>query len=375
MATVFVDNTFNGELLDNTTYVMTTNMTRSTEFTLASGNTGAGIHWNGNLFKVTVTKQDWTGLFPAAPAPINVWNLSIDTTTGTLVHLAGWIFSGISVGSATNCYSTGDIGDNNANTNCGGIFGAGSSGTATNCYSTGAIGVYGGGIFGNNSSGTATNCYSTGAIDLLAGGIFGAIASGTAKNCYSTGFTGAMNSGPIFGDNSSAIDISSGGSIGWNDASANTYLTGTPNAQGLGAVWNSSAPNTPYTLNPSAACFFGHAPVLTPRGYRRINSIRVGDKVTTPTGEDVVIQIYERSTVAGPENNPYTIPVGTFGALETLLISPRHCIAINGAMVEACNSGLKQATYHGTLTYYNLELKAHSNMIVAGVEVESYVTR
>jgi hypothetical protein len=345
-----VDNTFNGELLDNTTYVMTTNMTRSTEFTLASGNTGAGIHWNGNLFKVTVTKQDWTGLFPAAPAPINVWNLSIDTTTGTLVHLAGWIFSGISVGSATNCYSTGDIGDNNANTNCGGIF-------------------------GNNSSGTATNCYSTGAIDLLAGGIFGAIASGTAKNCYSTGFTGAMNSGPIFGDNSSAIDISSGGSIGWNDASANTYLTGTPNAQGLGAVWNSSAPNTPYTLNPSAACFFGHAPVLTPRGYRRINSIRVGDKVTTPTGEDVVIQIYERSTVAGPENNPYTIPVGTFGALETLLISPRHCIAINGAMVEACNSGLKQATYHGTLTYYNLELKAHSNMIVAGVEVESYVTR
>jgi hypothetical protein len=365
MATVIVDNSFNGVLSDNTTYVMTTNITRSTEFTLAPGSSGTGIIWDGNVFTITVTKPNWLGLFPA---PVNVWNLGI-LSTDTLNAAAGWFFRSTIGGSAINCYSTGGI------ANGGGIFGSASSGTATNCYSTGATFNGGGGIFGVSGTGTATNCYSTGAIGLASGGIFGAAATGTANNCYSTGFTGATSSGPIFGISSTGTNISSGGSTGWNDASANTYLTGTPNAQGLGAVWNSSAPNTPYTLNPAAACFFDHAPVLTPCGYRRINSIRVGDKVTTPTGEDVVIQIYKRSTVAGPENNPYTIPVGTFGALETLLISPRHCIAINGAMVEARNSGLKQATYHGTLTYYNLELKAHSNMIVAGVEVESYVTR
>jgi hypothetical protein len=40
-------------------------------------------------------------------------------------------------------------------------------------------------------------------------------------------------------------------------------------------------------------------------------------------------------------------------------------------MIEARDLGLKQDTLKGTIVYYNLGLSCRSNMIVAGVEVES----
>jgi len=123
------------------------------------------------------------------------------------------------------------------------------------------------------------------------------------------------------------------------------------------------------------SCFFKNAPVKTPSGYRRIDSLRVGDKVTTPTGVDVITRVYKRMGRAGSENNPYRVPTGTFGALEDLYISPRHSIAVDGKMVEAQKAGLEQVSYKGVLTYYNLELAGQSNMFLAGVEVESYVLR
>jgi len=59
-----VDNTFNGNLVDYTTYSLSENIIRTTEFTLAPGNTGIGIIWIGNGFTVTVNKARWFGLFP-----------------------------------------------------------------------------------------------------------------------------------------------------------------------------------------------------------------------------------------------------------------------------------------------------------------------
>jgi len=124
------------------------------------------------------------------------------------------------------------------------------------------------------------------------------------------------------------------------------------------------------------SCFLGEAPVLTPSGYRRIDSIRVGDKVTTPTGyTDVVTRVYKRLGIPDPSINPYRIPAGTFGATEDLLISPRHSIAVKGKMITAENCGLKQVSPTGVFTYYNLGLASNSMMIMAGVEVESYVLR
>jgi len=370
MPTVNVDGTFNGVLVDNTTYVMTTNITRTAEFTLDTGSSGTGIIWDGNGRKISATpgpSTPWLGLFPCQ---VNVWNLGIVSTSTSEID-AGWFFQSGIGGSATNCYSTGESGADG-----GGIFGFNSSGTATNCYSTGRIGGGGGGICGNGCSGTATNCYSTGDIDVDGGGILGSQSTGSATNCYATGALGLRSGGIVGAGSTGSTVVNSGHSTGWNDTDATTYLTGDPvTIPGSGPIWVSSATDTPFTFNPTTACFFGDAPVLTPSGYRRIDSLTIGDTVTTPTGEDVITQIYKRSTVAGPNDNPYSIPAGTFSAIEPLLISPRHCIAVNGEMVEARNSCLEQVAREGILTYYNLGLEAHSHMIVAGVEVESYVTR
>ena len=371
MSTEYVFSNFGGVLYDNTTYIMVESISRSAEFTLAPDNNGTGIIWDGAGFTITATPPllPWLGVFPCTA---NVWNLGI-VSGDTAAANAGWFFQSGIGGSATNCYSTGTIGDNG-----GGIFGGGSSGIATNCYSSGIVGIGGGGIFGSGSGGTATNCFSSGNyIGDYGGGIFGSVCSGIATNCYSIGTLGLNGAGGIFGAGSTGQSINSDNTpLGWADTAARIYLTGTPSTSpGTGPIWVSSGLNNPFTLNPTTACFFGDAPVLTPSGYRRIDSLRVGDIVTTLTGEDIITRIYMRSTPAGPNDNPYRIPAGTFGAVKPLLISPRHCIAVKGAMVEARKSGLKQAAKEGVLTYYNLELKRHSTMIVAGVEVESYVSR
>jgi hypothetical protein len=117
-------------------------------------------------------------------------------------------------------------------------------------------------------------------------------------------------------------------------------------------------------------CFFGDAPVKTPSGYRRIDSLKVGDRVSTPTGSAVIEVIHCKNYAAGPSANPYVIPKGRFGATQELLISPRHRVSVGGQMVEARYLGLKQKEV-GTLTYYNLGLEGWADMIVAGVLVES----
>lgn len=120
-------------------------------------------------------------------------------------------------------------------------------------------------------------------------------------------------------------------------------------------------------------CFLGNAPVLTPAGYRRMDSLREGDLVQTPAGETVAIQrVSVTECEAGPATNPYVIPKGRYGAVRNLEISPNHKVAVGGGkMVEARHLGLEQKEREGTLRYYNLELPASENMVVAGVEVES----
>lgn len=125
------------------------------------------------------------------------------------------------------------------------------------------------------------------------------------------------------------------------------------------------------TAPPTApVCFLASAPVLTPSGYRRIDSLKVGDLVSTPQGTAPIKSIHKKLYEASSSTNPYLIPKGLFGATEDLEISPRHKIAFKGNMIEARNLGLKKVKHTGSLTYYNLEVN-NENMIVAGVEVES----
>jgi hypothetical protein len=133
---------------------------------------------------------------------------------------------------------------------------------------------------------------------------------------------------------------------------------------GYGIVWIPV-----YNQNPP--CFFANAPVLTPSGYRRIDSLSIGDEVITRDGIRTIKKIFRKSYTPSESTNPFLIPKGSYSAIEDLLISPGHRVAVNGKMIHARDLGLEQKAQE-EITYYNLGLSSYSNMNVAGVEVESF---
>jgi hypothetical protein len=122
-------------------------------------------------------------------------------------------------------------------------------------------------------------------------------------------------------------------------------------------------------------CFLGNTPIQTPNGYKRIDSLRVGDKVATADGRAVAIQrVLKKSYAPSVSVNPLVIPAGQFGATENVMISPSHRVAVPGrGMIEAHKLGLKQMSMRTAFDYYNLELPnwETDNLVAAGVEVES----
>jgi hypothetical protein len=137
----------------------------------------------------------------------------------------------------------------------------------------------------------------------------------------------------------------------------------------------------PY-IAPRVICFLGSAPILTPSGYSRIDSLKVGNIVCTPAreaegwevgegGEAIIEKIHKQVYMPGCDTNPYIIPQNKFGSHGRILISPRHKVAVAGEMIEARDLGLEQEVQYEKITYYNLQLTNASNMIVAGLEVES----
>jgi hypothetical protein len=165
------------------------------------------------------------------------------------------------------------------------------------------------------------------------------------------------------------------------DGAGNQYFnttSGTPLAIGDTIILASGASVTIGFLgsvvfhSTAVTCFLGNAPVATPTGPKRIDSLKEGDLVLTETGKPVPIQRVKVQRVRpGPTTNPYVIAKGSYGATEELLISPRHCVAVGGNMIEARDLGLPQKTMTKPFTYYNIELPGWTNMRVAGVEVES----
>jgi hypothetical protein len=128
----------------------------------------------------------------------------------------------------------------------------------------------------------------------------------------------------------------------------------------------------PVTTGP--ICFLGSAPVLTPAGYRRIDTLRKGDLVTTADGRQVAIESVQVRVAAPHVNsNPYIIPAGLYGATETLAVSPRHRVLTPNGLVAAKDLGLRQMPMRAVWRYYNLALPCWNtdNLVVAGVTTES----
>ena len=118
-------------------------------------------------------------------------------------------------------------------------------------------------------------------------------------------------------------------------------------------------------------CFLADAPILTPSGNVRIDSLKTGDVLVTNKGFGFVKNLRSYKVPAAPHTNPYLIPMGTYGASQDLLISPLHGVQIGKDIIAAKDLGLEQVKMSGNIHYFNVELDKWDNMYVAGVEVES----
>jgi titin len=162
---------------------------------------------------------------------------------------------------------------------------------------------------------------------------------------------------------------------GLTSGQAYTITVRAVNPNGAGSSASVSATPTAPSGGPNVPCFFGNAPVLTNSGYRRMDSLRAGDKVLTPAGTEATIErVKVTRCAASPATNPYVIPKGRFGAERSVLISPNHKVVTQAGLVEARHLGLEQETRDGELIYYNLELTDQAHMVVGGVAVESLAT-
>jgi hypothetical protein len=242
-----------------------TGATVSNSFSTGSSNVDGGGILAKQAANATVTNSfSIAASLPGGLVAANSRGTSVSTSYSTasigatdLTAGAGGIFSAYAdlvprnANSVTNSFTTGNI-----YTGGGGIVGRmaptyDTPMTVTNSYSTGNIGSGGGGIGGEYSIDlTVNNSYSTGAIGSDAGGIIARDGRGVVNNAYTVG-TVNLSGGGIVGWNSPATASSSQfeNGAGWSDANARTVLTGTPSSiPGVGSVWGSCTPNTPFFL-------------------------------------------------------------------------------------------------------------------------------
>ena len=133
-----------------------------------------------------------------------------------------------------------------------------------------------------------------------------------------------------------------------------------------------------------APCFPRGTPILTPDGYKLVETLREGDTVRTADGRDVPIKLYN-FTIKNPDKDsaPYCIHAGALGHYyppQDVCLSPRHTIQDSLGIWQTPkrlamhNPLVKQYSIGKPIEYYHIECPNFftDDLIVGGAVVESY---
>jgi len=236
----------------------------------------------------------------------------------------------------------------------------------------------------------------------------GASYPGTVTN-YSNGFTGSNScSAPVGNDFSptSAKWITPSNYIGYlnNDVNTSTLITTT--GQGGEGVANGTWPqgygtdglvvigfgvDIPWAVNeygndrdrPALPCFPEGTRILTPLGYKPVETIQDGYLVTTAANRQVPVKVYKRIISSADKiTAPYLIPKNSLGSfpISDLRLSPLHAFRLQPDLwqipeyVAKQNKQIKQYGIGMPVTYYHLECPNYfqDNLLVDCSVVESY---
>jgi Hint domain len=284
----------------------------------------------------------------------------------------------------------------------GGGGGYGSDGSGANVGTFGYTGG-GGALGGTNGGGGAEGGGSGG------GGGGGFRASGGSNpggsgggGGFSTGFAGGNNQGGGgaggFGGGGAGGGGGGGGGGGYSGGGGGggsssgggggSYFQGTPTIATDAAT---SDGNGLVEIN-EVSCFLEGTSIATPDGERRVETLRIGDLVTTTDGCAERVRWIGRRTLhaygaggyrfADPQlYMPIRIRAGALGEnlpLRDLLLSADHAVLVDGLLVQAGAlvnglSVLRQTRLPETFTFYHIELAQHALVLAEGVPAETFV--
>ncbi len=152
-------------------------------------------------------------------------------------------------------------------------------------------------------------------------------------------------------------------------------------------VFNAAAQNySDLAVNSGAftVCFAAGILIATPRGERPVETLQIGNLVTTADGRSVPVKWIGRQTIAaifaGDRARPVRVSAGALGdglPHTDLVLTADHALILDGLAV---NAG---ALVNGTTitydpaptraTYYHIETEAHDVILANGAAAETYV--
>jgi hypothetical protein len=150
---------------------------------------------------------------------------------------------------------------------------------------------------------------------------------------------------------------------------------------------DSIAPDAPFdNTSFTIACFLPGTMIRTPVGERAIETLAIGDLVTTAEGVARPIKWIGRRSydtrflTRHSEATPIRIKAGAFGEAtpsRDLLVSQKHAVVFNGHLVEALafvnDATVVIDTSFAQVSYFHIELDGHDVIVAEGLAVESYL--
>ena len=125
-------------------------------------------------------------------------------------------------------------------------------------------------------------------------------------------------------------------------------------------------------------CFLKGTNVLTPSGYRRIELLKIGDKVLTHDNRPVrIVKINKSNPSPSKYSHPYKIPKGTrvdnFVCNEDLFLTPEHAIMVKYPYMVPIQSTIFKQVTDQPLEYFHLVLPNYytDTIIANGIPCES----
>jgi hypothetical protein len=139
------------------------------------------------------------------------------------------------------------------------------------------------------------------------------------------------------------------------------------------------------TAGGAMPCFARGSRLLTPNGYRPVETLKPGDALITAAGDRRAIcwigrRVMDFLPTRAEPALPVVISPGAFGPnrpLRPLRLSPLHAIYVDGVLVPVTHlvngATIRRETGRAAVTYFHVELDRHNIILAEGLACETYL--